>query len=252
MVRYAVADLHGQLDLLNQIKEYINETDILYVLGDSGDRGPEPWRTLKACLDDSQIVYIIGNHDLMLINAIEQYRKIIAKHGECRLFDYIYSSGPIHQLSINGGIPTLEGWIGERQEKQIEYYNKLKALPLEIRLGAEDGRNFIYLNHSGAHPGAIGVESVEDFVWDRKHFYLDWDSGGDVLFHGHTPTQAIAHKLAKDAYTLDQDCMFYNDGCKIDIDVGACFYNKAALINIDTHEIKTFYTGENVDGAQGK
>ena len=56
MNRYVVADLHGQLDLLKQIKEYLNEDDILYILGDSGDRGPQPWQTLKASLDDPQFV----------------------------------------------------------------------------------------------------------------------------------------------------------------------------------------------------
>ena len=67
MNRYVVADLHGQLDLLTQIEEYINEDDILYVLGDSGDRGPEPWRTIKACLDNPQIVYLMGKQVVHLI-----------------------------------------------------------------------------------------------------------------------------------------------------------------------------------------
>lgn len=81
MSRYAVSDLHGQLDLFNQIKEYINDDDIVYALGDFGDRGPEPWRTLKMVLDDDQFIYLMGNHDLMLLEAIREYLSIENKEG---------------------------------------------------------------------------------------------------------------------------------------------------------------------------
>ena len=75
MNRYAIADLHGQLDLLRQVKEYLHEDDILYILGDSGDRGPQPWATLKMSLDDPQFIYLMGNHDLMLLDAIDTVLK---------------------------------------------------------------------------------------------------------------------------------------------------------------------------------
>ena len=102
MVRYAVADLHGQLDLLTQIKEYINEDDILYVLGDSGDRGPEPWRTLKLCLDDPKIVYLMGNHDRMLVDASEFYMERMLEEGHCFLFNYMYvPKNPFYILFLN-------------------------------------------------------------------------------------------------------------------------------------------------------
>ena len=54
MVRYAIADLHGRLDLFNKVKEQINDDDVLYVLGDCNDRGPYPWLTLKTVIDDPQ------------------------------------------------------------------------------------------------------------------------------------------------------------------------------------------------------
>ena len=56
--RYAVADLHGQSNLYFQIKEYINGNDIVYALGDFGDRGPKPWTTLQLALDDPQFIYL--------------------------------------------------------------------------------------------------------------------------------------------------------------------------------------------------
>ena len=36
MAIYAIADLHGQYNLFQQVKEYIKPTDKVYVLGDCG------------------------------------------------------------------------------------------------------------------------------------------------------------------------------------------------------------------------
>ena len=246
MVRYAVADLHGQLDLLTQIKEYINEDDILYVLGDSGDRGPEPWRTLKLCLDDPQIVYLMGNHDRMLVDAIEFYMERMLEDGHCFLFNYMYvPKNPFYILFLNGAIPTFEGWQNELPQEQMRYYNMLRRLPYEIRLAALDGSYFIYLNHAGVDPDYI-IDSPDELLWDRKHFLSDWYSdNSDIVIGGHTPTEFIIKKLSKGSYDLSKGYLSYNNGKKLCIDIGACFYNKTILVNIDTLKGKIFTTGEN-------
>ena len=66
---FAVADLHGQYNLWHQIIESLDETDILYVLGDCGDRGPDGWKIIKEALADPRVVYIRGNHDQMLLDS---------------------------------------------------------------------------------------------------------------------------------------------------------------------------------------
>ena len=250
MNRYAVADLHGQLNLLLQIKEYINDDDILYVLGDSGDRGPHPWRTLKLCLDDPQIVYLMGNHDLMLINAIDQYLQ--SPDIELTKANYCYGKSPIALLDRNGGFETLKGWAAEPQ--RMDYYQKLRMLPLEVRLAALNGKHFIYLTHAGYILSRAVPSNITDFVWNRNHWY--WrgeDLGGDVMVCGHTPVDALINDFeALDiSYELKDGCLFH--GGKINIDIGACRYNKTALLNIDTLEIETFtLTEDDVNDAQDK
>lgn len=251
MNRYAVADLHGQLDLLLQIKEYINDNDILYVLGDSGDRGPEPWRTLKLCLDDPQIVYLMGNHDLILIEAIKMYlREENGDVGVTHLFNHVNKKDAIGICYLNDGIDTLLGWAAEPQ--RMKYYQKLRFLPLEIRLAALDGEHFIYLNHSGVDPDFY-IDNVEDFLWERKHFYVKWEDHGNIVVGGHTPYVNMTHRLSEDEFELKEGCMFYNGRAKINIDKGACFIDETVLLNLDTLKGTIFITkGENVDGAQGK
>ena len=62
---FACSDLHGQLDLWKQIKSFLNPEDTVYFLGDAGDRGPDGWELIKAIANDSQVVYLKGNHEDM-------------------------------------------------------------------------------------------------------------------------------------------------------------------------------------------
>lgn len=252
MNRYAIADLHGQLDLLRQVKEYLHEDDILYILGDSGDRGPQPWATLKMSLDDPQFIYLMGNHDLMLLDAIDT----VLKEGDealAHLYNRVNSRDPIGICYLNGGLSTLEGWIAD--PNRARYYQKLRMAPLEVRLAAFDRKRFIYLTHAGYSPHLYNALTVEDMVWDRQHFFDDPAQDGSLLVHGHSPCTHLKKKLqeSKRLYDDSQGYLFYANGTKIDIDVGACFYNETILLNIDTLEgIKFIIQGEDVDGAQSE
>lgn len=239
--RYVVSDLHGQLDLYNQIKEYINERDIVYALGDFGDRGPEPWRTLKSCLDDPQFIYLMGNHDLMLIQAIEW----IINYSKCN--DFVWDldleeiqfvrANQIENLIYNGGWATLCQWA--KEPKRIHYYHQLCNLPLEIVLSTKDKLSFIYLSHAGYNPDKPRPYNIEDFVWDRLHFYHNWKNPKDnKVIHGHTPIEILVREI--DEYKLKGGCLYYNDGAKICIDKCAHLTKETVLLDLDTFEGKVF------------
>ena len=251
MNRYAVSDLHGQLDLYNQIKEYINDNDVVYALGDFGDRGPHPWTTLKAVLDDRQFIYLMGNHDYMLMKAIEEYIYYENRDGFVDLNRYMFAPhGQIALCVLNGGLDTLLGW--EREPNRMEYYQQLRFLPLEIRLAALDGEHFIYLNHAGRTPSHIEVdpEKVGDFVWDRLHIYDKWDNfGKHILIGGHSPISYLVKQFNyyNKEYELKEGCLFYDGGSKICIDRAAYHTGETVLLNIDTFEHKIFTTKEKVD-----
>ena len=42
MAVYACSDLHGTMFLYKQIKNFLEPNDIVYFLGDAGDRGSQP------------------------------------------------------------------------------------------------------------------------------------------------------------------------------------------------------------------
>lgn len=248
MSRYAVSDLHGQLDLYNQIKEFINENDIVYALGDFGDRGPEPWRTLQAVLDDNQFIYLMGNHDYMLSEAIREYLHIESEEGYVNLWYYMWAfDTKIGRLCLNGGRETLEQW--RELPNRMDYYSKLKSLPLELRLAALDGKHMIYLTHAGFTPSdaETTATNVDDFVWDRLHYLDKWDNpDGNLLVHGHSPLPHLIKDLERHdkPYILTEGYCIYDDYSKICIDRGAHHTNETVLLDIDTLKGYIFKTGE--------
>jgi hypothetical protein len=48
MSKYAFSDLHGSLKLYNEIEKFLQPEDIAFCLGDCGNRGLQPWETIKA------------------------------------------------------------------------------------------------------------------------------------------------------------------------------------------------------------
>lgn len=246
MNRYAIADLHGRLDLFNKVKEYLNADDIVYALGDFGDRGPWSWETLKAALDDPQFIYLMGNHDLFLIEAIEEYYDILKNNSQ-----YSYKlcgsekSQSFKLLRLNNGLDTFYGWAAEPERDK--YFQKLKQLPLEIRLAALDRRHMIYLTHAGYTPSILGPHTVYDLLWDRDHICDEWyQSNENIMIHGHTPIDILMYLLeVKDLpYDCTDGCCVYCGGSKICIDMGAHDTKQTLLLNIDTLETKIFSTEE--------
>ena len=111
---YAVSDLHGCLDTYYKIKKLLKPEDKVYCLGDCGDRGPEPWATIKSVYQDPQFIYLKGNHEDMLTKAS---------------WESLYHSSSKYQrlLAHNGGYDTLLGLLEEKEP--LDWISKLEDLP---------------------------------------------------------------------------------------------------------------------------
>ena len=70
---YAMSDIHGQYELFRNLMEQIplGKDDILYVLGDVVDRGPDSMNTLKYMMANPNIIPIMGNHELMALPCLK-------------------------------------------------------------------------------------------------------------------------------------------------------------------------------------
>ena len=212
MAIYAVSDIHGRKDLwLKANKEVFDPNDTIYFLGDAADRGPDGWEMIKTLLDDPRVIYLMGNHEDMLIRAIEE--------------------NDLSLLYWNGGKNTFEAYELDTQENQKKYLEKLKKLPKYETYYPFESKNILVLSHAGTTPGRP-IFDENDWLWDREHLYDEWISDREDIFiiHGHTPVQNL-YKFKNIVKPIT-----YCKGHKIDIDLGAFASNKLGILNLDTFE----------------
>ena len=69
---YVCSDLHGCFDLYEQINNFILPDDTVIFLGDAIDRGPYSYETMEAIRTNPQWIYLKGNHEAMLEDAINE------------------------------------------------------------------------------------------------------------------------------------------------------------------------------------
>lgn len=232
---YAVSDLHGMLELYQQVKEFLKPEDKVYCLGDCGDRGPHSWETIKAVLADDQFFYLKGNHEDMLVRTMRDY------------LGFDHDSSAERLLRSNGGGKTLEGWCAETQEAKEKYYQILSLLPQKVTYTNHFGVE-VHLSHAGFSPDI--EEKWRDYIWDRDHFYEGWHGEDDeIVVHGHTPFCYM-----NDAYDVEDPqgeegddpihAVWYCNHHKVCIDAGAFWTGQCILLNLDTFEEHYFYAKE--------
>lgn len=218
---YACADLHGMYDLWVQIRDFLDPTDTLYVLGDATDRGPNGWKILKELLENPQVRYIKGNHDQMMIN--------------CWREDF----SDTYLWFRNGGYTTYSQMELDGEHIINIYLTELDKKPYRNTYINKLGQT-IYLSHAGFTPG-VRLDDLHQYIWDRDHIYDEVSFEKDVfVVHGHTPLKYLdgIYGTPNDERTI----LWYAGGHKIDIDNGCFRTNKIGLLDLDTWETHSFET----------
>lgn len=235
---YAVTDLHGRYDLYEQIKAFLKPEDTVYFLGDAADRGPDGWKLITALLEDPQFIYIKGNHEQMLVDAMREYK----------YFEGMSQDWAIGNLASNGGMETLYTWAAETRE-DYSYIGKLNRLPYYAEYRNKDGY-LIWLSHSGyppfinAHSG-VNVVPERLALWDRDHCWVPtWgeDDQDMIIVHGHTPIPYFF-----EGYTdveIEPGALWYCEDHKVCLDTGAWASGYTVLFDLDTFDEHIFYDEE--------
>lgn len=216
---YALTDLHGRFDIWKKLDKYFfKPDDIIYFLGDAADRGRDGWKLIKTLLDDKRVIYIKGNHEDMLINAIEDYEE----YG-------VMESYPIRLLFSNGGEKTFRDYLLDKRINQVETFLKLKDLP-EIKRYINPRGDIFDLCHAGFSYNQKDI----DFIWDREHLNDSWIEGFDkhTIVHGHTPVQTLDEN---GEIKIENIC--YCDKHKVNLDLGVVWSDNIALLNLDNNEL---------------
>lgn len=242
---FAIADLHGQYNLFEMVKEFLDQQgeDVkCYVLGDCVDRGPHGFKILQEVIEDPRFTLIRGNHEEMFLESLRENR-LSHLHG------------------YNGGSPTFNEWARESGETH-KWIGILQDLPYCITY-INHNRQRVILTHSGYTPKVGEAMECEDrYIWNRSHFNDKWDETTDENFkktfiiHGHTPIPLMEdyctemyRELCGAApgpgayfYRKDEDGV----GHKINIDCGGFFTGVFTILNLDTFEQHVFFDKNNI------
>lgn len=228
-----VSDLHGNLNLYKQIINYLNPNDTLYILGNCGDRKPDGWAIIKDALCNTQIRYIKGSHEDMLVNAMRDYTQY-------DIMDYAW-----YLLASNGGADTFQGWLNDGANSNWTLL--LDKLPLELHYTNKNGLHII-MSHAGFTPKDAEPHKKDDLLWNRSHFSDSWPDDSlynkFIIVHRHTPCSYMI-KEANNPWSEDPSLyLWYADSHKINLDCGTASSNQIGLLDLDTFHVYKFESTE--------
>lgn len=196
---YAVGDIHGRLDLLEQLIDRI-ERDIaarperrnfLVFLGDLIDRGPNSAEVVERLRtyapSNARTMFLLGNHEEVLLRLIR---------GDCGLLDNYLRFGGAECLRSYGLEPmALLGQPEELALRQIaeaippEHVQFLAGFGDTLRFG-----DYLFV-HAGIRPGVeLAAQNQADLRWIRYPFLDDNSDHGFVVVHGHTISPGVEER----------------------------------------------------------
>lgn len=196
-----IGDIHGCYFTLKSLYDKIRNSGEVYAVGDLIDRGKFSKQVVQFCIDNN-IRPVKGNHEDMMLNAIEKSDK---------LFSFISKDAELYYF--NGGRETQYSYISSR------LFSNFKKFKDEIRsLGHFDFLNNLPLKYEFekviiSHAGIVEGGNDVSILWNRSTpAFLN-----KLQIFGHTPLEEVDFK--KNHY--------------INIDTGCVYRNKLTAVIID-------------------
>lgn len=193
---YAIGDIHGRRDLLDQLLDVIEADDAargpaemqLLFLGDLVDRGPDSAGVVARALEIARLApatrLLMGNHEEVFLKVLEGDEKAL------RFF-----------CKIGGRETILSYGIAPGDYDRMDYAELLAAVidavPTEHRAFLERFEDMIVLGdyafvHAGIRPGVPLTEQRQaDLRWIREPFLVWGQPHEKVIVHGHSIAPAI-------------------------------------------------------------
>lgn len=222
---YAIGDVHGRADLLEQVFTRIDnhtaahpvDRPIQVLVGDYIDRWPDSRAVLDQLLKrakTNEIVLLKGNHETFVL-------------------EFLRNPSVLQSWSQLGGLETLMSYglspsLNADAQTQKELATALQAtlpkshLILLESLQSSFSCGGFFFAHAGVRPGVPLAEQREaDLLWIRDEFLLYEGKFDKIVVHGHTPVRAVDMRPNR-----------------INIDTGAYATGKLTCIIIERNEVE--------------
>lgn len=227
------SDWHGAQWAWDLAQEFLGFNDVLFYLGDATDRGPGlnndgGWSMLKQMLDDPRVVYLCGNHDVMLADAITRPNNYNA----------------VNLCYMNGGGMTMDAAAADPEAKEV--VARIRHLPRYHIYTRPDGKQ-VFMSHSGC----TDIHDEYELIWDRNEYITRENyTPYNYVIHGHTRAQHIMRDLKNINNFLtserkiiipeyDGGVYWYSDW-RATVDCGTVLSKQITFLNLDTFDEEVF------------
>ncbi len=202
MHTYAIGDIHGHLDQLRRLHDWIaadmaqNGAAPIVHIGDLVDRGPDSKGVidyLSAGIGAGQDwVVLKGNHDRLFTGFLRDQHY----HDPGLRSDLSYLHPKI------GGAATLASYgIKNAADRPVApvHAEAVAAVSQSHRSFLESrptsfARGEAFFVHAGIRPGvALSAQVEDDLIWIRREFLDDPRDHGPLIIHGHTAIDTPTH-----------------------------------------------------------
>jgi serine/threonine protein phosphatase 1 len=228
---YAIGDVHGRLDLLNELLEQIDaddarrgdaKTDLIF-LGDLIDRGPDSRgvveKVMSLCAASAHVRCLGGNHEDLLLRCHEGDKEAASVFnragGRATMLSYGVSEDEYDSADAEEAVAIVARVV---PDTHVRFLSSLEDF---VQAG-----DYLFV-HAGIRPGrAIDQQSREDMRWIRHEFTRNRDDHGVMVIHGHTITEDVDAQINR-----------------VGIDTGAFHTGKLTAIGMEGRERWFLQTG---------
>lgn len=195
---YAVGDIHGRLDLLDDLLRRIADdlrarpvavgAATIVFLGDLIDRGPDSAGVIERISTlhgvPARALLLLGNHEEILLRVLD------AEPGLA--YDWLGFGGDACAESYGVSAAAMTAM----SEARIAETLRAAIPPAHVAFLKEGGDTIRFgdylLVHAGIRPGvAIEDQQPHDLRWIRQPFLSDAHDHGCLVIHGHTVTDGV-------------------------------------------------------------
>ena len=196
---YAIGDIHGRLDLFEDMIGQIERDDLrrgdasnggcettVILLGDLVDRGPDSAgviQTARAWARIRPLRLLAGNHEEMFLKSFTQLdvlRHFLRFGGKETLLSYPLDRATYQDLTLEALQALLPAIVPPADIAWLE------AAEDAIRIG-----DYLFV-HAGIRPGVpLDEQRTSDLRWIRESFIDHTGDHGAIVVHGHTITDTV-------------------------------------------------------------
>lgn len=192
---YSIGDIHGRLDLLEELHDMIREDSTGYdgskaviYLGDYIDRGAQSSQVLELLigqtLEGFDAVFLMGNHEQSMLDFLEHPQAAASwlnYGGQVTLLSYGVGLGQVVMTQ------DLEQLRDELEEKLPQnHLDFLRACRLVYTEG-----DYCFV-HAGIRPDVpLKEQAAEDLIWIRDEFTRSRVRHEHLVVHGHSITDEV-------------------------------------------------------------